>query len=343
MGAFNSPTGIPYHEVNLKTGKAGNPSWNAEYSILSEIGSVQLEFKALSHFSGDPKYAAAADRVMDTLIRHAHETEKGLYPVYISPTSGAFRDSHVTMGALADSFYEYLLKQWLLTGKEEPKFKKMYDDAVDGMTALLLTKSHPSGLLFVGEATNGQKSNVFDHLMCFVPGMLALGSIHEPDASRASVHLGLAKELANTCYALYSRSPSGLAPDVVTFNTRPTPGVTDDFRIKSSNYLLRPETLESLYILHSITKDPMYKEQAWSIFLAIQAHCKTESAYSGVVDVGSKSPPKNNSMQSFFLAETLKYLYLMFANPPDQDLVPLDQFVFNTEAHPLPIFALQHN
>jgi mannosyl-oligosaccharide alpha-1,2-mannosidase len=66
----------------------------------------------------------------------------------------------------------------------------------------------------------------------------------------------------------------------------------------------------------------------------LEKHCRTGSGFSGIRDVYSNNPPKDDVQQSFFLAETLKYLYLLFS---DDSVIPLDQWVFNTEAHPLPI------
>lgn len=96
------------------------------------------------------------------------------------------------------------------------------------------------------------------------------------------------------------------------------------------------ETIESLFILHRITGDAKYREWGWSIFQALERHCKTESSYTGLRDVRTNPPEKNNSMPSFFLAETLKYLFLLFS---DDSVLPFSDFVFNTEAHPFRTFA----
>jgi len=89
--------------------------------------------------------------------------------------------------------------------------------------------------------------------------------------------------------------------------------------------------VESLFILYRITGDKKYQEWGYKIFLAIEKYCRTESAYSGLNDVGVQNPTFNDRMESFFLAETLKYLYLLFS---PTHVIPLDEFVFNTEAHP---------
>eukprot|EP00252_Welwitschia_mirabilis_P007297 TRINITY_DN1853_c0_g1_i4.p1 TRINITY_DN1853_c0_g1~~TRINITY_DN1853_c0_g1_i4.p1 ORF type:complete len:165 (+),score=33.64 TRINITY_DN1853_c0_g1_i4:695-1189(+) len=94
----------------------------------------------------------------------------------------------------------------------------------------------------------------------------------------------------------------------------------------------RPETIESLMYLWRITGNNIYREWGWNIFQAFEKQSRMESGYVGLKDVNSGE--KDNMMQSFFLAETLKYLYLLFSPP---SVIPLDQWVFNTEAHPLKI------
>ncbi|KAF9054465.1 glycoside hydrolase family 47 protein [Panaeolus papilionaceus] len=111
---------------------------------------------------------------------------------------------------------------------------------------------------------------------------------------------------------------------------------TRDYAAKDPRYLLRPEkTVESLYILWRTTGDEKWRHKAWSIFEAIQRETRTSSGYASIISVLSSPAPQEDSMPSYFLAETLKYLYLIFT---DEDKVPLNKWVFNTEAHPLPIF-----
>ena len=125
----------------------------------------------------------------------------------------------------------------------------------------------------------------------------------------------------------------GLGPEAVRFNTYDA-GTRGDWEVQSAKYLLRPETVESLFILWRTTKDAKYRERAWAIFQSIEKHCKTPLAYSGVRDVTKDvggGANWNDSVQSFFFAETLKYLYLIFSS---DSTIPLDKYVFSTEAHP---------
>ena len=111
-----------------------------------------------------------------------------------------------------------------------------------------------------------------------------------------------------------------------------------DFQISSDENLQRPETIESLFILHRITGKEIYREMGWKIFLAFENLSKVDSlGYATLGQMNSSKPVQKDKMMSFFLSETLKYFYLLFS---DEDLVPLDEYVFNTEAHPLPLFKV---
>merc|ERR1711871_1454513 len=112
LPAFNTPSGLPRSQVNLATGRSSTPDWTGGAAILAEIGTVQLEFAYLSHHTGIAKYGAKAAKVMD-VMSDANKPD-GLFPIYVDVTSGRFTTSHVTFGALGDSFYEYLIKQWVM-------------------------------------------------------------------------------------------------------------------------------------------------------------------------------------------------------------------------------------
>jgi mannosyl-oligosaccharide alpha-1,2-mannosidase len=107
------------------------------------------------------------------------------------------------MGALSDSFYEYLLKMWLQGGKKETRWRKMYDEAVEGMTQHLLGQS--GHLHFVGEKKGNRFVKKMEHLACFTGGMLALGAKNDPrgaNSERAERDLRNAKSIA---YVMFER------------------------------------------------------------------------------------------------------------------------------------------
>ena len=214
-----------------------------------------------------------------------------------------------------------------------------------------------------------------DHLVCFMPGTIALGATEGRtlvDARKSTNwtqkqadEIELAKELTKTCWGMYKAMSTGLAPEITHFEITDPPQMyrhgplssldTDfsdyhgdstlwkkDYVIKSqdSHNLQRPETVESLFYMWRITGDVMYREWGWEMF-------KSFVKYSGVEDGGgftslsnaNKIPPtKKDNMESFWLAETLKYFYLLFS---PTEVLPLDTIVINTEAHIFPRFKLQ--
>ncbi|KAI9703979.1 MAG: ubiquitin-specific protease ubp2 [Bogoriella megaspora] len=101
--------------------------------------------------------------------------------------------------------------------------------------------------------------------------------------------------------------------------------------IPSRKYILRPEAIESVFYMWRITGDESWREKGWKMFTAIQAYTSTELGSSAIDDVTKKAPIPSDEMESFWLAETLKYFYLLFSEP---ELVSLDEYILNTEAHP---------
>jgi len=202
--------------------------------------------------------------------------------------------------------------------------------------------------------------------------MIALGAkyIDDLDPDTRTLWSWAAEGLATTCWMTYADTPSGLGPDEVIFDSWPgnhmdgrwvyqveiwkasgrpggvPPGVKapepipepnqrKDYRIRKDVYQLRPETVESLFVLYRTTGDPIWRDRAWRIFEAIRQHCRVSyGGYASVILVDGEHPLQQDDMPSWFLAETLKYLYLVTS---PKHLISLDRWVFNTEAHPLPV------
>ncbi|KAH8065929.1 GTP binding protein [Aureococcus anophagefferens] len=251
---------------------------------------------------------------------------QGLFPIYVDPRNGGLKSRKITFGALGDSYYEYLLKTWLQGGRTETRLRGMYDEAMDGMVDLLLQHSSPSNLAYVADIDGGTVHKM-DHLVCFLGGVLALGAKTDQRAStRRARDLHVAEALTHL-RPMYLRQPTKLAPEFVTFRR----GADMVVAPSAPFYILRPETAESLFVLHEVTKNPVYRDWGWEIFSAIEARCRTAHGDGSVPDVRKVTKP-DDRMESFFLAETLKYLYLL--QDPNH-AVDLETAVFNTEAHPL--------
>ena len=197
---------------------------------------------------------------------------------------------------------------------------------MDSIERNIIGKS-PSGYIFAGENSNGVLIAKMGHLACYSGSLFALTSMYidELDSDKKVRYEYLAKEITSTCHESYIRTATHLGPE--SFSLDPS----FELQALDKYYILRPEVVESYFYLWRMTKDNKYREWAWLVVEALEKYCRTENGFSGIKDVNSYKPFKDDVQQSFFFAETLKYLYLIFS---DDDVVPLDKYVFNTEAHP---------
>jgi len=207
--AFATGTGLPFAQVNLRSGRASPPGWTGGASILAEVATVQLEFYELAHETGETKYYDIARKVMDFLEPRSQD---GLYPIFIDPHGGRFTSNQITYGAMGDSAYEYFLKLWVQSGKSEDLYKRMYYRSVEGMHKHLVQKSSPSNLVYIADMRGRSLHHKMDHLACFAGGMLALGAEDSPSKEK---DLEVARGIAKTCVEMYKRQASGLAPEYI--------------------------------------------------------------------------------------------------------------------------------
>ncbi|XP_007485336.1 mannosyl-oligosaccharide 1,2-alpha-mannosidase IB isoform X2 [Monodelphis domestica] len=331
LPAFNTPTGIPWAMVNLKSGIGRNWGWaSAGSSILAEFGTLHMEFVHLSYLTGDPVYYQKVMHIRKLLQKM--DRPDGLYPNYLNPKTGRWGQHHTSVGGLGDSFYEYLLKAWLMSDKTDIEARKMYDDAIEAIEKHLIRTSN-GGLTFIGEWKNGHLERKMGHLTCFAGGMFALGA-DGSKKDKAGHYLQLGAEIAHTCHESYDRTVLKLGPEAFKFD-----GGAEAVAVRQNEkyYILRPEVIETYWYMWRFTHDPKYRQWGWEATEAIEKYCRVRGGFSGIKDVYSSAPAYDDVQQSFFLAETLKYLYLLFSN---DDLLPLDHWVFNTEAHPLPVLHL---
>ena len=203
-------------------------------------------------------------------------------------------------------YYEYLLKGARLFG--DPDLARMWAESLKAINAHLADEA-PSGLWYGQVDMNSGKRTAaeFGALHAFLPGVLALGG-----------DLDHARRLEDSCFAMWTLR--GVEPELLDYRT---------MSIRSPEYPLRPEIVESAFYLHRFTKDPRYLEMGRTFFESVRKYCRTDSGYTVLKSVVTKE--KGDLMPSYFLAETLKYFYLLFSEEP----VDFQEVVFNTEAHPL--------
>ncbi|GAA5975567.1 hypothetical protein JCM21900_002348 [Sporobolomyces salmonicolor] len=366
LPAFETPSGLPTSFVNLAK-RVGIPDPdNHGLTSVAEAGTLQLELKYLSELTGNPIYWQKAAKVMRVI--RAAPSKDGLVPIFLRPDTGQFVPSDIRLGSRGDSYYEYLSKQYLQTNRTEPVYKEMHDAAMGGIKRHLLKMSH-GGLWYTSELMPRRRRDTGefelveipkqDHLVCFLPASLLLGttlaqSPLPPDESafneRQTDDWFAGKELLRTCVDTYVRSKTGLAPEIVNFHRTAAAARKEgrDWFINSraraapnppidARNILRPETVESLFVGWRLTGDPIYREWGWTIFQSFVKHCRLpDGGFASILDVDRTPVKYEDRMETFWISETLKYLYLLFSGP---DVLPLDQYVFNTEAHPLPVFT----
>ncbi len=300
LPAFGSPTGMPYMYVNLRTGAVSEPNTNP-----AEIGTLLLEFGTLSKLTGKPVYYEKARRALVALYNR--RSAIGLVGEGINCETGVWTNpvSHIS-GAI-DSYYEYLLKASMLFG--DSALRRMYDESAAAANRYLADDI--KGALWYGHAdmATGKRLNThYGALDAFLPAVLALGG----DLDRA-------RRLQDSGHSMWLRF--GIEPERFDYRTG---------ALVERGYSLRPEIIESAYYLYFFTREQKYRDMGLAYLDAIEKWCRQPVGYAAVEDVESKT--LRDDMDSFFIAETLKYLYLLFAPPETLDL---KRVVFTTEAHPL--------
>jgi len=300
LPAFNSPTGLPYVFVNLRTGEVRNPISNP-----AETGTLLLEFGTLSKLTGKPIFYDKAKRAL--VETYKRRSSIGLVGAGINVETGVWTDNDSNISGGIDSYYEYLWKCWLLFGDKD--CLEMWNESIPAVHQYLADKTGDE--LWYGHAdmATGQRTETtYGALDAFFPALLALSG----DIPRA-------RRLQASSFKMWNLH--GIEPEVIDYKT---------MRVVATTYHLRPEIVESTYYLHHYTRDRQYRDMGEKMFNDFVKYCRTEAGYAALSDIVNKT--QRDEMESFALAETFKYFYLLFAPP---GAIDFDHVVFNTEAHPL--------
>ena len=300
LPVFDSPTGMPYRFVNLKTGKVRGAESNP-----AETGTLLIEFGTLARLTNRPIFYEKAKRAL--VETYKRRSAIGLVGEKINVETGKWlvSDSHIS-GAI-DSYYEYLLKSWLLFGDQD--CKRMWRESIASVNKYLEAQVDRGLWYGHAEMNSGTRTaTTFGALDAFFPAVLAL-----------SGDLRRAKSLQASSFRMWQLH--GIEPEELNFRT---------MEVTSAGYVLRPEIVESTYYLYHYTRDPKYLTMGKVLFADFVRYCKTEEAYASLKSVVTKE--KSDSMHSFVFAETFKYFYLLFAPPQTLDF---KKVIFNTEAHPI--------
>ncbi|KAI0809933.1 glycoside hydrolase [Xylaria sp. FL0064] len=351
--AYDTPNRMPSFWLDFEDAKTGQQVAETREPSAAAASS-SLEFTRLTQLTGDNKYYDAINKVTQVLDDWQNRTNlPGMWPTYFDLQRIELdSDSSFTLGASADSLYEYLPKAFAILGGLEPVYEKLYRGAMDTVIKNILFRPKlpdQADILFSGNVwVSGQGPSLnaqSQHLGCFVGGMFGLGG----KLFQIPEHVEIGEKITKGCVWAYDALPAGIMPEVfslikceslepcewnqeeweVVGNTNLKEGIRS---VQDPRYILRPEAIESVFLMYRMTGDSEYQEMAWRMFQSIRNATETDLAFSAIQSVKVTETVKTDSMESFWLAETLRYFYLIFSSP---DLINLDEYVLNTEAHPL--------
>jgi hypothetical protein len=299
LPAYSTTTGIPAYWVNLKTGEIKGDTVN-----LAEGGSSLIEMGMLSRFTGNPEFFEAAKKA--SLAIFGRRSSIGLVAENINVQTGDWVDSVSHIGCCIDSYYEYLCKGAILFHDND--LKTAWESSLVAIQTFI--KDESDTMVWYAQV-NMETGDIINRVVtlydAYFPAVLVLSGEMES-----------AKGYQDSWNSLWQKY--GLEPMVYDYGKQ---------EILHPAYNLNPEIIESAYYLYHFTGDEKYKEMTSQYFRDIMAYCKTDVAFTNIKDVRTKE--RKDHMETFFLAETMKYLYLTFANP--EGINP-DACVFSTEAHP---------
>lgn len=304
LPVFKSPTGIPYVDVNLRTGAVRNPRTNP-----GEVGTLLVEFGTLGKLTGKREYY---DVVKNAVMQiYKRRSPIGLVGMWIDAETGKWLDTDSHVSACIDSYYEYMVKCAILFDDQD--FRTMWDSSIVALSKYLAHEV-PSGLWYGhADMNTGERTKTwFGALDAYFPAVLALSGDVETAA-----------RLQESCLKMWNKY--GIEPEQFDYVKMDVPGDP-----KWERFFLNPEIMESAYYLYRVTDDPRYLEMGKIFLDSLKQYCRVQEGYAELKSVVTKE--KSDRMESYFLAETLKYLYLLFAPPETLDF---KQHIFNTEAHPI--------
>ncbi|KAJ6468780.1 seven-hairpin glycosidase [Mycena sanguinolenta] len=328
---------IPYNTMDFTTNSPVIQTTN-----IAQIGTLTLEWSALSKYTGNATYKELAEKGTIAVAKLATPLP-GLAPQVVDPATGQFADAYITWGGGSDSYFEYLLKYARYTNNENNIFIDTWKTAVDSSIHTLLKTSTVGNWSFLADQDDqGLIRHVGSHLACFYAGNWLLGG--QLLKNQTIVDIGL--KLNDGCWNTYAGTATGIGPETFAFisadgNFTGGGGISaaelafynqHGYYITGSDYIQRPEVLESNFYAWRVTGDTKYLDRAAAAIASFNKFLPTTVAFACLNDVNNPSAGLIDDMESFWFAEVLKYLYLTFDDP---NHISLDTHVWNTECHPL--------
>ncbi|XP_014361809.2 ER degradation-enhancing alpha-mannosidase-like protein 2 [Papilio machaon] len=319
IAAFDTTTGMPYGTINLRSGV---PPGETSVTCTAGVGTFIIEFGTLSRLTGDPLYEEVAYNALKALYHH--RSPIGLLGNHIDVMTGRWTAQDAGIGGGVDSYFEYLVKGAILL--EKPELMSMFKEARQVIDKYL---KKDDWFVWATMLRGHVTLPVFQSLESYWPGVLTL--IGETDTAMRIIH---------NYHSVWKQY--GFTPEVYNLGT-------GEASTSRESYPLRPELIESIMYLYRETRDPILLQMGEDILRSIQHSARTPCGYATIKDV--RDHRKEDRMESFFLAETTKYLYLLFdpdnfihnpgvhgtvINTPNGEcIVDVGGYIFNTEAHPI--------
>ncbi|KAJ7573879.1 glycoside hydrolase family 47 protein [Mycena floridula] len=328
---------VPFGHITFATNTPATDST----SNIAEAGTLILEWSTLSNLTGNATYGQLAEKSMRRIATNPAPLP-GLPGQGIDPATGQPVGALVTWNGGSDSYFEYLIKHARLSNTDDPLFVNSWLTAVDSSLQFLQRRTTVGNHLHFADLDDDKKiRHVGSHLECFNGGNLLLGG--KLTNNDTIVNAGL--ELVDACWNTYASTATGIGPDAFsyessdgTFTGGPDPNAEQQafyaqhgFYITSGAYFLRPEVLESNFYAWRVTGDTKYLDNAAAAIQSFNAHLNATAGYAELNDVNDVNSSQIDAEESFWFAEVLKYLFLTFDDPSH---ISLDDYVFNTEAHP---------
>lgn len=362
--AFNTSSGIPVNYLYIENQTFSDISLgedNVTYVAgLAELGSLQIEWQRLSDLTGNPEYGELVQRAESYFLEPSYETWPGLTGSLFSTDTGEILDVYGGWTSGNDSAYEYLVKMYAYDPARYAQYGERFTLAADSSIAHILSSptTRPDLSMVSTWGPGTQTQNYSQFLACFVGGSFIMGSsvLDRPD------WLPHGLDFAEWCANGYRYAASGIGPTIYSWDldilAQPEIANQTDLYERAGWFIPEvtsypggqsPEAVESWYYAYQATGDPYWRDVAWAYVLAQNATLRVGSGFASINNVldptggGSRS-----SMQSFMLAEVLKYQWLIqtektgefhvLAGTPGSGNYT-NYFVYNTEAHPIRVAA----
>lgn len=289
LPAFDTPTGMPWRFINLRTGARRESALSP-----AEIGTFLPEWGTLSRLTGDPRYGEATRKAAVAVFERRSKLD--LLATKIDVLTGKWKSKTATVGSLGDSYYEYLWDSWQLL--EDAEFKRMYEVC----TAAILKHQQVwrDGSLWFADVdfeSGRVVSTKQDVLAAFYGGLLAQG--------------GAAKEGAAYTEAWAKvQDRFGVLPEQYDYARA---------RATQASNALRPEFADACFNLWLLDGQERWRKLTRQHYLAMKRWHKARYGYTGLSNVTTDPKREGDNCPGYWWSEQMKYYYLIFADAPRFD------------------------